>query len=152
MTPIEQLTDLLNRAFHKDAWYGPALMETLEGITAKQAAARPVASAHSIWDLVGHLAAWKRSVAEWLAREPGGVSKEQNFPAVNDVSETVWLDTIAELKDMHKKLEAQIMALTETQLTTNIPGQDFTPYYLVHSIIQHDIYHAGQIALLKKVK
>lgn len=152
MTRAEQLTDLLNRSFYKDAWYGPALMELLEGISAEQATARPIAAAHSIWELVGHIAAWKKSVAEWLAGELGGVAKDQNFPLAANASETAWQATIQTLKATHKKLETRVIALSDDQLSSNIPGQDFTPYYLVESIIQHDIYHAGQIAVLKKAE
>lgn len=64
MTEIQRIVDQLNRAFEGEAWHGPAVMDILEGITAQQAAARPFNGTHSIWEIVLHIAAWERPVAE----------------------------------------------------------------------------------------
>jgi hypothetical protein len=87
---VERIQDQLERAFTAEAWHGPSLLELLADVDAAKAAARPIAGAHSIWELVLHIAAWDKAVASRLGGSRGEVSAEENFPAVNDTGEASW--------------------------------------------------------------
>jgi uncharacterized damage-inducible protein DinB len=151
MTEVQRLNDQLHRALYGEAWHGPSVMELLEGVSADQAVAKPLESAHSIRELVLHITAWKRSVYERLTGEPGEVLDEEDFPIIADSSKAAWQETISMLKEVHRKLEEEVLMLSDVGLGQNLAGRDYTPYFLVHGVIQHDLYHAGQIAVLKKL-
>ena len=154
MSEATRIADQLTRAFAGEAWHGDSLFEILEGVTAKQAAARPIKNAHSIWELVLHIAAWDNAVL----RRFGGVAVElsdaQNFPPVTDASETAWRKALAEVRRVHEELVEAVSVLPDSQLDEMVPGKEgahYTFYYMLHGVAQHELYHAGQIALLKKM-
>ena len=147
---INRLNDHLKRAFEGEAWHGPALLSLLADVTAAQAAARPLAAAHSIWELVLHIAAWERAARHALAGQPIHVTDDENFPAVTDTGEAAWQETLATLQYEHQLLQSAVARLTDADLDASVPGGSYTFYYLLHGVVQHDLYHAGQIALLKK--
>ena len=99
---VERIQSQLRRAFEGKAWHGPALLELLADVDAPKAAARPIGGAHSIWELVLHIAAWDKAVANRLDGGRGEVSDEENFPVVNDTSEASWQKTIETLKENHR--------------------------------------------------
>ncbi len=150
MSEIDRILDQLKRAYDGEAWHGPALREVLVDVTALQAAARPLPNAHSIWELVLHIAAWENAARKTLEGEPLHVSEDENFPAISDTSEAAWRDALTTLEASHYVLRATIAQLTDADLDTVIPGRRYSVYFLLHGIIQHDLYHAGQIVLLKK--
>jgi uncharacterized damage-inducible protein DinB len=149
-----RIADQLRRAFHGEAWHGDSVFEILKGVTAAQAAARPIKSAHTIWELVLHIAAWDGA----LLRRLGGVAVEpsdaENFPTVTDTSEAAWRKTLAEVRRVHEELVATVSVLPDSRLDEMVPGKEgahYTFYYMLHGVVQHELYHAGQIALLKKM-
>lgn len=153
MTQTSLLADQVRRAFDGEAWHGDPMMEILEGISAKQAAQRPINNGHSIWELVLHIEAWDSAVL----RRSGGTAVElsdtENFPAVKDTSETAWRKAVQGMKDTHEKLVKAVAAFPDSRLQERVPGKkekyhDF--YYMFSGIVQHELYHAGQIAILKK--
>jgi uncharacterized damage-inducible protein DinB len=151
MTEIERIADQMRRAHEGEAWHGPALNETLQGVTAEVAARRPIATAHSIWEIVLHVAVWESVVRRRLSGEViGDLPPEQDWPAVADQSETAWRQARAELDRAHAELQKALTRLTDRQLAEAVPGPGYTVYYMVHGAVQHALYHAGQIALLKK--
>ncbi len=153
MTQTALLADQIRRAFDGEAWHGDPVTEILEGISAKQAAERPINNGHSIWELVLHIEAWDSAV---LRRSGGTVvelSDAENFPAVKDTSETAWQKAVQNMKDTHEKLVKAVAAFPDSRLQERVPGKkekyhDF--YYMFSGIVQHELYHAGQIAILKK--
>jgi uncharacterized damage-inducible protein DinB len=154
MSESAGIADQLRRAFDGEAWHGDSLMEILKGVTAAQAAAHPVAGAHSIWELVLHVAAWDGAVL----RRMGGVAVElsdaKNFPAVTEASAAAWSQALAEVYRVHGELVSAVSALPESRLGDSVPGkkgEHYTFYYMLHGVVQHELYHAGQIALLKKM-
>jgi uncharacterized damage-inducible protein DinB len=153
MSEASRIADQLRRAFDGDAWHGDSVLEILNGVTAAQAAARPITHAHSIWELVLHIAAWDGAVLRRL----GGVTVEladaENFPPVKDTSEAAWRRALAEVRRVHTELVSAVSALPESRLGEMVPGKQgahYTFYYMLHGVVQHELYHAGQIALLKK--
>jgi uncharacterized damage-inducible protein DinB len=150
MQETKKLRDQLRRAFYGEAWHGPALMEVLDSITSDQAVLHPVPAAHSVWEIVLHTAAWERIVTERLEGRYGEPSDEEDWPPVNDTSEQAWEAAIELLKDTHETLEKVVSEMDDDLLNQHIPDWEFTRYFLIQGVIQHDLYHAGQIALLKK--
>ena len=151
MSERKRINDQLKRAFEGKAWHGPSVSEVLAGVTAEQAAAHPIAGGHSIWELTLHIATWERVGRKRIEEfTPIDVSDEEDWPAVQDTSEEAWISTLDELRRNHEALRATIRAMDDTRLDDIVPGTEYSVYFLLHGVIQHDLYHAGQIALLKK--
>jgi len=154
MSEATRIADQLRRAFAGDAWHGDSLFEILDGVTAAQAAARPIKNAHTIWELVLHIAAWDNAVLRRLGGVAVELSDTQNFPTVTDTSETAWRKALAEVQRVHDELVEAVSVLSDSRLDEIVPGKEgahYTFYYMLHGVVQHELYHAGQIALLKKM-
>jgi uncharacterized damage-inducible protein DinB len=154
ITEVDRIRDQFRRAFDGEAWHGPAVLALLEGVTAAQAAAHPIPGAHSIWELTLHIAAWEEACRRRLQGDPAQLSDEENFRPINDTSEQAWENAKQYLIDTHRELLDAIAQLDETRLNEPIIVNASTPYSTVyvtlHGGVQHDLYHAGQIAVLKK--
>ena len=153
MSEAARIADQLRRAFDGDAWHGDSLFEILKGVTAAQAAARPVTSAHTIWELVLHIAAWDGAALRRLGGAKVDLADAENFPAVLDVSDPAWHKATALVRHVHVELVAAVAGLPDSRLFEVVPGKQgahYTFYYMLHGVVQHELYHAGQIALLKK--
>jgi uncharacterized damage-inducible protein DinB len=152
MTEIERILDQLKRAYEGNAWHGPSVREALAGITARQAHARPLQNAHSIWELVHHIAVWENVGRRRLEgdRAEIDISSPQDWPPADDTSETAWEQAKASLDRGHEALCKAIAGLDESRLDEPILERLSTAYVTLHGVIQHDLYHAGQIAMLKK--
>jgi uncharacterized damage-inducible protein DinB len=151
MKEVERITDQLQRAFRGEAWHGPAVMEILEGITSQQAAARLGNAVHSIWEIALHIAAWERAGLMRLQGDRAQLPTEEDWPAVNEASEPAWKQTRRALEQGHEKLVHAISHLDESRLDEPIIEGMSSVYVTLHGIIQHSLYHAGQIAILKKM-
>lgn len=151
MNQINKILDQLEVNFHGDAWHGPSLVRILAGVTAEQATARPVQDAHSIWELVLHIIAWKDAPRRRLAGEVFEPTPEEDWPEVTDTGNAAWQNTLKELEASHKKLAEAISKLDDSELHQPATGTEYSNYFMIHGVIQHDLYHAGQIALLKKL-
>ena len=151
MSETKRIRSQLRRAFEGEAWHGPSVLELLKDVSAEQAAAHPIAGVHSIWELALHIATWERFVqrriVEATALEP---TDEENFPAVHDTSEQAWRAAVEEITRNHQALLETVAALDEARLSEIVAGKPYSVYFMLHGVIQHDLYHAGQIALLKK--
>ena len=154
ITEVDRIRDQFRRAFDGEAWHGPSVLALLEGVTAAQAAAHPIPDAHSIWELTLHIAAWERACLRRLQGDPARLSDEEDWRPINDTTETAWENTKQYLIDTHRELLDAIAGLDETRLNEPIITDASTPYSSVyvtlHGGVQHDLYHAGQIAMLKK--
>jgi len=153
MTETARIADQLARAFNGDAWSGPSLQATLQGITAEQAASRPVPAAHSIWELVLHLATWARVVhARVSTGQEQPVPDDVDWPAVPAATPEAWAQAQEALVAAHTQVIRLLSTLTDEQLSQPVgrPDTDVTVYVLLHGLAQHYLYHAGQVALLRK--
>src|ERR1700692_1696405 len=154
MSEAARIADQLRRAFDGEAWHGDSLSEILKGVSAKQAAARPVANGHTIWELVLHIAAWDDVVARRFGGAVAELEDAENFPRVTDESEAAWRKALAELRRVHQKLMDAGAKKPDSRLDEMVPGKEgahYNFYYMLHGVVQHELYHAGQIALLKKL-
>lgn len=151
MSEVERIADQLKRAYEGKAWHGPAVREVLAGVTAEQAARRPLANAHNIWELVVHIGVWEAFVRRRLEGEViTDVPPEQDWPPVTATEAAAWKQTLAQLEVGHLKLRKALAALPEARLSETVQGMGYSVYFMLHGVVQHDLYHAGQIALLKK--
>jgi uncharacterized damage-inducible protein DinB len=150
MTEIERIVDQLNRAFDGEAWHGPSLLEILQGVTAEQAAARPFDEAHSIWELVLHIGAWTRAGRRRLEGDRAQLDEAEDWPAVVETSDRAWSEATEKLRSDLAQLREAISRVDDSQLDQPIVEGLSSVYVTLHGVIQHTLYHAGQIAILKK--
>jgi len=150
MLNIQTIIDDMKNIHDGDAWHGPSLKEILSGVTAEQAAARPLANAHSIWEITSHIAAWEGVFMRRLDGLQINEPEEGDFPVVTDVSEEAWRRTLARFDERHRSLVEAIAELTDERLRETVVGKDYTVEYMLSGLARHHVYHAGQIALLKK--
>lgn len=153
MREIDRILDQMDRAFSGDAWHGPSLMGLLDGISAEDASKHVVHGAHSIWELVHHMAAWNSIVQHRLQGETVEVTTERDWPPVWEVSETAWARAIENLSESHARLRSVVAGLQDEQLDLmdqKTSGPNTSRYVVLQGMIQHNLYHAGQIAVLKK--
>ena len=145
-----RIADQLRRAFDGSAWHGPALLELLENVDAATAAARPLPNVHSIWELTVHIAVWDQAGLRRLSGKKWQPTGLANFPPTPKPSEAAWSKAVAATKRTHDSLVKTVAALPEARLRDRVPGKRYDFYHLLHGIAQHELYHAGQIAILKK--
>lgn len=152
MSEVKRIGSQLKRAFEGVAWHGPSLREILAGVNAEQAASRPLGAAHSIWEIVLHIEVWQSAVRRGVEGEPmpAELSTEKDWPPVNDASEAAWQDALAKLESSNKRLRDALRNLTDADLDRIVEGRQYSFYFMLHGAVQHSLYHAGQIALLKR--
>jgi uncharacterized damage-inducible protein DinB len=150
MTEVERIVDQLSRAFEGEAWHGPALLEILKGITTEQAAARPFNEAHSIWEIVLHIGAWTHACLRRLEGDRAQLIEAEDWPVVTDTSARAWADARGAIGPGLAQLRATILLLDDSRLDQPIIEGMSSVYVTIHGVIQHTLYHAGQIAILKK--
>ena len=157
MREVERLRRELDATLEGDPWYGLAVSRILEGIDASRAAAHPITGAHSIWELVAHMTAWVNETNRRLGGGTHGNPVEGDWPAVASTTPDSWTAACSALRQAHVDLARTLMAIDDPDLRRQIAGnqvdaagQPVTFYQTVVGLLQHDAYHAGQIALLKK--
>lgn len=151
MSEVERILDQMDRAFAGDAWHGPPLKPMLDGMTAEDAAKHPVNGAHSIWELVRHITAWNTIVGQELSGGTVEVTPELDWPPVWEATDVQWQRAVQNLVEARSRLRKTVEGLRDDQLDER-PTQrtSNSRYVMLHGIVQHDLYHAGQIAILKK--
>jgi uncharacterized damage-inducible protein DinB len=147
----ERLAEQLHNAFKGEAWHSPALLELLADVNAATAAAHPLPGGHSIWELVLHIVAWDDAVTRRIVLGKAlQLNDAENFPAVNDQSPAAWKKTIADASKTHAQLVKTLEALPDPRLSERVPGKKYDIRFMLEGVAQHELYHAGQIAILKK--
>ncbi len=151
-TECLRIADQLRRAYEGKAWHGPCLRDLLAGVDAKHAAAHPVEGAHSIWELVSHIGMWNGAGLGAIQGNPmpQSWSPEQDFPPVATATPEAWRQAQDELFAINGKVCKAIEAFDDARLNEIVPGRKYNYYFLLHGLVQHALYHGGQIALLKK--
>jgi hypothetical protein len=155
MKTTELLLAALDSAYDKRSWHGPNLRGALRGVTIEQAAWRPAKGRHNIWELVVHSAYWKYDIRRRLTDAPGRsfALEGSNFwsrPLEGTLKE--WKTDLALLENEHRALRAAVAAFPPKRWTQKAPGKPFNFEGLVRGIAAHDLYHAGQIQLLKALQ
>jgi uncharacterized damage-inducible protein DinB len=150
-TEARRIADQLERSFEGDAWHGSSVSEILCCVSAEQAAERPIPDAHSIWEIVRHMSVWQRTVRERLQGRPiPSLPDDEDWPPIADISDRAWAAAVAELREEYELLREEALRWADERLDEKTEGQRFTVYEMLHGVVQHNLYHAGQIAVLAK--
>ena len=150
MSEVARILDQMRRGWDGDAWHGTPLWTMLRDVTASESNARPIAGAHTIAEIVQHLSYWKWATVQRANGERVSPSHDEQWPAIRDASESAWQAALALLQSRHQTLMQTIEKLNDEQLTQPIAGRDYDIYIQLHGTLQHELYHTGQIALLKR--
>jgi len=148
------LLDSIEQAYDRKSWHGPNLRGSLRGVTIEQACWRPGGNRHNIWEIMVHAAYWKYAVTRKLTGEKRGsfpLKGSNWFARPVETSEPAWRKDLGLLQAMHEALRAAVTGVPTSTLYRALPGGKSTPAYLVTGVAAHDVYHAGQIQLLKRL-
>jgi uncharacterized damage-inducible protein DinB len=145
------VAEAIERSVSGPMWHGPSLFDLVGDVTFEQAAEHPVAGAHSIWELVLHVTSWTEIVRERLVGSAkGDPTPEEDWPPVGDRSADGWRSAVERMKEAHRELAADAARLDDSQLIGRVPGKDHSVLTMLHGVAEHDAYHGGQIAVLKR--
>ena len=146
-----QLAAEIRRTVSGPMWHGPALSEALVGISPVAANSRPVAGAHSIWELTLHVAGWadiaRTRLGPTIMRDP---VRSKDWPPAPNPSPATWRIAVEQVESSYNALATQVESLTPYDMGKIVPGRDYTVETMVRGVIEHGTYHCGQIAILKK--
>jgi uncharacterized damage-inducible protein DinB len=148
------LLQLIKEAYKSKSWHGTNLRGSIRGLSAEQAVWRPAPSRHNIWEIVVHCAYWKYAVRRQLTGEKKGsfLLKGSNwFNRSENLSEKAWRADIRTLDKMHRSLCEATAKIKPSKISRKPGGSKFTISSIVSGIACHDIYHAGQIQLIKRL-
>jgi uncharacterized damage-inducible protein DinB len=152
MSPeLSRLEAQLERSFAGPAWHGPSVLEALDGVTSDEACAHPVAGAHSIWELVLHLGGTYRLVLRRLDGEDAQLTPAEDWPTVPSPTDAAWQEAIQSLRELNQQVRERVRRFRAERLDEPFTaGSPYTAHTQFIGITQHDLYHAGQVAILKK--
>jgi uncharacterized damage-inducible protein DinB len=151
MNELDRLEEQLRRALEGDAWHGPSVLEVLDGVTAAQAAAHPIAGAHSIWELVLHLCSDYGLVLRRLGGDGRQLTESEGWPNVPEPNAENWSDSVRQLRQLNAELRRAIRSFPQERLDEPlVPESPYTAHTQFIGVTQHGLYHAGQMVLLKK--
>jgi len=152
-TETTRIAGELRKALKGPAWHGPALLELLADVSAPTASRRPLPAAHSIWEIVQHVATWLDIVRERVGGQHRDIPDTEDWSAVADESPAAWARMLARVAQATEDLARAIEQFPDDALDPRLPGAaatTSTAYATLHGSVQHILYHAGQVALLKK--
>jgi uncharacterized damage-inducible protein DinB len=154
MNEVERIKIQLQRTFAGEAWHGPSLLESLAGVSAEKALAKPAGSTHSIWEIVLHIETWEEAIRCRIIGDARKVSDEEDWRKIDETDEAAWHKTLASTEETHRSLIEAVSRLNDADLLRTVDSQEgieHTLYVSLHGGIHHLLYHTGQIALLKKL-
>ncbi|MFK7934669.1 MAG: DinB family protein [Saprospiraceae bacterium] len=150
MSELQRISDQLHRAYDGPAWHGPNVVECLQEVTPELALLR-CGSSHNIAELTHHLYAWRYYVIQHLTGNTSyDVADDFNFIKYDEVDAKEWERLKQQLAASQQTLLQLLANQNDDVLEKNVPNRKFTFYVLLHGLIQHDLYHAGQIRMLQK--
>ncbi len=152
---IALLIEILDQAFEKQAWHGTNLRGSIRGLLVKQLLWRPSLKRHNIWENILHTAYWKYAVHRRLTGgEKGSFPRSpSDWPRIPDRPDSkAWKLDLALLTDQHKLLRQAIIDFPPSKLYSTLPKSKVKYIHLIYGISSHDLYHAGQIQLLKRMQ
>ena len=151
LTAQDVLIAMIDDAFQGSAWHGPTLRGALRGVSAREAAWRPAPLRHNIWEIAVHAAYWKYTVRRRITGQ-----RRRSFALTGsnwfDVRGRSWHDDVELLVEEHRLLRSAIVALSSRAIEQRAHGRGHTAARAIRGIAAHDLYHAGQIQLLKRLQ
>lgn len=151
MLTTAHLADQLKRSIRGEAWHGPAVLELLADVDFTLAMRRPIDGAHTIAEIVRHVLFWLDLASDATAGSPLPEDGEPDWPSLPELwTELEWSALTQWLASSTDQLVREIEVLPEAQLVEIVPGRSYNFLFLLQGLPQHNTYHAGQIAILKK--
>jgi uncharacterized damage-inducible protein DinB len=150
MSELKRILNHYDGVLNGDAWHGDAIWKILETIPVRTAAARPLPGTHTIWELVSHMTFWEGVVTKRLAGLRAGLVDELNFPPMPAATDENWKKTLDEFRASNHTFREALAKLDPAKLEQLTAAGKRTYYDEAHGIIEHHVYHLGQIAMLKK--
>lgn len=147
----DRIIGQMRQAFEGEAWHGPCLIEILHGIDATTAAAKPLPNTHSIWEILRHLLATQRVIASRLQGIPLELSPNEDWPKIEDPSQTNWTHDLSQLIQGDQALRNTLQNFPDDRLDQPLVPGGTSAYNNLHGYIQHTLYHLAQIALIKRL-
>jgi DinB superfamily len=151
---IALILRLLDESYEKKAWHGPNLRGSIRGVEPNIAAWRPATARHNIWEHVVHAAYWKYAVRRRILGEKKGsfpLKGSNWFVRPGGITGQAWQADVALLDETHNSLRAAVAALSPKDLCVTPRGSKVGNVAILTGIASHDVYHAGQIQLLKRL-
>jgi len=152
MNESGRLADQLSKALNGDAWHGPSWRDVLEGLPREAALQRPIPDAHTIAEVLLHATSWNDIVRRRLQGESPKVSGAEDWPPASFADQESWFAALARFRESGRALVATVEGFPVESLNEKRPGTQGTWYDLIVGQLQHLLYHAGQVALLKKAR
>lgn len=147
----KQLAAEVRRTVDGPMWHGPSISEALQGLTYVAANSRPIAGAHSIWELALHIASWadiaRTRLGPTVMRDP---VRSKDWPPVPAPSAAAWRQAVEQIGSAYDALATQVEWLSTDDMGRIVPGRDYTVETMIRGVIEHGTYHGGQIAILRK--
>jgi uncharacterized damage-inducible protein DinB len=150
MNDVQRVLRQYDQVMNGPAWHGDPIYEILGGISAKVAAARPIANAHTIWEVVGHMTFWEEVATRRLAGLRAGLEEERNFPSAPETTNANWQKTLDQFRASNHAFREALQKFDPARLDELSAAGKRSFYEEAHGLIEHHVYHAGQIALLAK--
>ena len=146
-----RIAQQVRAAFAGDAWHGPPIRDAVAGISAAQASARPLTPGHSIWELVIHIELWTNIAEQAIHGTPMPrlYGTEKDWPEAAG-AESEWQAAVARMLETAERFASSIEQFGDDRLPDAVPGRNYNFYHLFHGVVQHSLYHCGQIAMLKR--
>jgi hypothetical protein len=146
-----RLEDQLRRTLEGEAWHGPSVLQVVAGVSAEQASSHPIPRAHSIWELVLHLSSDYSLVLRRLAGDGRQLTPAEDWPPCPPATEENWRAAVQSIVRLNEQLREAVRAFSEERLDRPlVPEAPYTAYTQFIGVTQHNLYHAGQISLLKR--
>jgi uncharacterized damage-inducible protein DinB len=150
-TELGRIDEQLRLSFEGSAWHGPAVLEVLDGLGAQAACAHPIGQAHSVWEVVLHLGGTYGLVLRRLLGDGRQLTPEEDWPAVVSATADSWRETVQALHGLNEDLRRAVRGFSAEHLDVPlVPEAPYTAYTQFIGVTQHNLYHAGQVALLKR--
>lgn len=151
MGELARIEEQLRRSLEGGAWHGPAVLEALAGVTPDQARARPIPGGHTIWELVLHLGGAYQLVLRRLRGDPSPLTPAEDWPPVPEPTADNWRAGVDGLRALNEEVRRAVTWFDPDRLDRPLLADPtYTAYVQFIGLTQHDLYHAGQIALLKR--
>ena len=152
MSEPTTIAAMLKSVVDGPAWHGPSVMELVESVSADQAKRKPIGDGHSIWELLLHMTAWQEYALEVLdGKDAAPLEGKADWPPLpNPPKEDQWETTKRKFEGGMRELRERIIHLDDAQLHATVPQRDFPLKVLLHGLVHHNLYHGGQIALLRR--
>lgn len=146
-----RITELLRRAFDGKPWFGPSVMDTLSKVMLEETL-NQLPNSHTIIELLEHMIAWRTFVIKRLQGDNEfEIEQEESFKHVSAMTSGIWQDAMQRLHQTQDNLLQILSQTTDEKLDDMVAGREYTVDKMLHGVIQHDVYHIGQIALLQKL-